>query len=175
MSEDQIVVASVVKPHGVKGELVLEIHTDFVEERFAPGRELKVKSDTGELTTLRVESSRPHKNRLLLKAAGVNDRDEAEQLRGSDLVIDSSETMELPEGEYYAFQLPGLEVQNEEGEAIGLLKEVHDQGARPVFEIETTGGDTVDFPGAVELIEKVDLERGFIRLKFPAGWKSLIR
>ncbi|MFP4686820.1 MAG: ribosome maturation factor RimM [bacterium] len=174
MTEDQVVVASVVKPHGVKGELVLEIHTDFVEERFAPGKELKLRGAEN-LNTLVVESARPHKNRLLLKADGIDSREAASRMRGVDLVIDSSEITELPEGEYYAFQLPGLEVQNQNGEVIGVLREVHDRGARPVFEIETTDGKILDFPGAQELIDKIDLDEEFIRLRFPAGWKSLLR
>src|SRR4051794_9548142 len=80
-----LLVGVVLRPHGLRGELVVDVHTDSPEQRFAPGAVLD-RSTGGSLT---VESSRPHSGRLLVRFAEAPDREAAEALRGVRLLVDA--------------------------------------------------------------------------------------
>lgn len=170
--EGLIRVGRIVKPHGIEGTLVVEVHTEFPEEQFAPGRCLNVEG-TGELTGLTVSGVRPHQGRLLLDTAQVDDRDEAESLRNRWLLASPVESGEERSG-YGVHELTGLGVEDEDGRTLGTVTAIHGSDANPVLEIEGPDG-TLDFPAHRDLIASINLEEGLLRLRLPGGWKKLIR
>src|SRR5437764_6447023 len=85
----QLVIGRILRAHGLRGEVVVDVRTDLPRERFAPGTELQTEP-TGR-GTLRVAGSRWHSGRLLVSFAGYADRTGAEGLRGLALVVDSAE------------------------------------------------------------------------------------
>lgn len=92
----ELVVGRVVKSHGVTGEVVVEIRTDDPADRFAPGTRLRAKGPfdggaEGSAVSYVIESVRQHGGRLLVRLAGVADRDAADALRGSLFVIDADD------------------------------------------------------------------------------------
>jgi 16S rRNA processing protein RimM len=103
----QLVVGRIGRPHGVRGELTVEVRTDSPELRFAPGT--TVSTDPEAAGPLEIEAARWHSGRLLLSFVGVRDRTAAEGLRNVRLVVDvpDDETPEDPE-EFYDHQLVGL-------------------------------------------------------------------
>ena len=114
MEPDRLVVGRIVKPHGIRGEVSVEVYSD-APERFEKGARLD--ADDGRALTIR--SSRPHQDRLLVMFEQISDRNAAEDARGIVLSIPASEARALPEGSYYPHQLEGLTVVDEDGEEVG--------------------------------------------------------
>lgn len=118
-----LVVGRLGRPHGLRGELTVEVRTDEAEQRFAPGARLVTEpAAAGPLT---VGSARWHGDRLLLTFDGVADRTAAEGLRGVLLQaeVDPSEVPEDPE-EFYDHQLLDLPVHDQDGRYVGTVAEV---------------------------------------------------
>lgn len=173
VSEDGLVrVGRIVKPHGVQGELVVEVHTEFPGRQFAPGRRLNVEG-TGELPRLTVVEARPHQQRLLLETEEITGRGEAEELRNRWLLAGPVETEDERSG-YGAHELTGLRVEDRQGRALGTVEAVRHLDSNPVFEISGAEG-TLDYPAHEDLIESVSLEEGVLRLRLPRGWRKLVR
>ncbi len=123
----QLVVGRITRPHGVRGEVTVEVRTDEPDRRFAVGSMLATDPpDAGPLT---VESVRWHSGRLLVTFAGVDDRDQAEELRGTWLTLDPAEAG--PTGdpdEFHDFQLIGLAVVTTSGQPVGVVTDVRHFG-----------------------------------------------
>jgi 16S rRNA processing protein RimM len=122
----ELVVGRVVKAHGVSGELVVEVRTDDPDGRFAAGATLTGKpargGSPGEYT---IESIREHGGRLLMRLAGVADRDAADAMRGVVFVVDSADLPPIDDpDEFYDHQLEGLSVGTIDGRDVGRVAEV---------------------------------------------------
>lgn len=171
-TDDLVRVGRIVKPHGVQGELVVEVHTEFPGHQFAPGRRLNVEG-TGELPGLTVVDARPHQQRLLLETEEIKGRGEAEDLRNRWLLAGPVETGEDRSG-YGAHELTGLRVEDQQGHTLGTVEAVHHLDTNPVLEIAGVEG-TLDYPAHEDLIESIALEEGVLRLRLPRGWRKLMR
>ena len=125
---DLVLVGRVVKPQGRHGEVAVEPFSDR-EDRFPTLRHAFVPAPGGEAREVQVERCWPHKHRFVLKLAGIDSIDAAETLRGAELRIAESELQALPEGSYYYHQLTGLQVDDEQGKAIGVVESVMETGA----------------------------------------------
>ncbi|MBE6477763.1 MAG: ribosome maturation factor RimM [Propionibacteriaceae bacterium] len=157
----EITVATVGKPRGVRGELVLRLHTDEPERRLAPGSSCRVPDD-GRLLTVR--TTRWIGDRFVVTFDEVPDRNAAEELRGAELVTDVPAT-ERPVGEdeYYDRQLVGLSVIGADGEPLGEVTEVLHLPAQDLLAVRTAGGERL-VPFVAELVPEIDLEAGRLRL-----------
>jgi 16S rRNA processing protein RimM len=123
----QLVVGRVGRPHGLRGEVTVQVHTDDPDLRFAAGAVLATEpAANGPLT---VTSSHWHSGRLLVTFAGCTDRSRAEELRGTRLVMDSAEVGPSPDPEeFHDHELIGLSVQTLAGEPVGVVADVLHQG-----------------------------------------------
>lgn len=158
---DLVLVGRVVKPQGRHGEVAVEPFSDR-EDRFPTLTRAFVPAPLGESREVRVERCWPHKHRFVLKLAGVDSIAEAETLRGAELRITESELATLPEGSYYYHQLVGLQVDDEQGAAIGVVESVMETGAETrVLVVRGPAGETL-LPFAAAFVKSVDLERGRI-------------
>ncbi len=161
---DEVVVARVGRPHGVRGEVSVELRTDEPQRRFADGAVLDVRP-TGRTGTagpprLTVVSSRTHQDRLLLTFAEIGDRTEAEALRGALLVTEAGgEVPDDPE-EFYDHQLVGLAVVTLEGSAAGTVAEVVHTGAQDLLVVRRPGRQDALVPFVAALVPEVDLAAG---------------
>jgi 16S rRNA processing protein RimM len=123
----QLVVGRVTRPHGVRGEVSVEVRTDDPDLRFAVGRVMA--TDPAAAGPLTVESVRWHSGRLLIRFAGIADRNQAEELRGTWLTLDSAEVG--PTGdpdEFHDHELIGLAVVTTLGEPVGRVTDVRHFG-----------------------------------------------
>ena len=165
LGPDEVVVARVGRPHGVRGEVSVELRTDEPERRFADGAVLDVRPPGGRLpdgnpARLTVSGSRTHQDRLLVSFAEVGDRNAAERLRGALLVTDvGGEVPEDPE-EFYDHQLVGLAVVTVEGTASGTVAEVVHTGAQDLLVVRRPGREDALVPFVAALVPEVDLEAG---------------
>lgn len=145
-----LVVGQVVKPHGVRGEVAVEIMTDF-PRRFALLDKVYLEGKAFAL-----ENFRLHKGRALLKLAGCDDRRAAEDLRGKLVQIPVGEAMPLGKDEYYVHQIMGLKVWTTEGELLGQVSEVLSTPANDVYVVWGEGQEML-IPAIEDVVVKVDL------------------
>jgi 16S rRNA processing protein RimM len=151
MSEPTVVVGRVTRAHGVKGEVAVLVLSE-VPERFAPGAVVHLEGG-GPLT---IESSRPHRGRLLVKFREVADRDAAEALRSRVLVVPESASPELPEGSWWDHQLVGCHVITESGRSLGEVREVIHTPANDVWSAVVGETETL-VPALREVVVSVDV------------------
>jgi 16S rRNA processing protein RimM len=172
---ERLVVGRVLRPHGVLGELSVEVLSD-APERFAPGAELGVGDPDGPEPPAPavVRAARLHLGRLLLSLEGVTDRDAADRLRGAWLSIPVAAARPLDPGEFWPHQLVGLAVVDRQGRQRGRVTDVVPGAAHDLLAVEVTpegsgepqGGAPVDqgrriaLVPAVAALVTVELEAG---------------
>ena len=173
--EESLVVGRILRPHGLRGELSVEVRTDDPEQRFAVGSVLG--TDPAEAGPLTVAASRWHSGRLLVSFAGVADRTDAESLRGAWLTIAAADVPppENPD-EFHDHQLTGLSVVTVSGELVGTVTDVlhHGQALRAVTPADgTSRRDEVLVPFVAAIAVEVDLAGGRHVIDPPPGLLDL--
>ena len=169
----QLVVGRIGRPHGIRGELTVQVHTDDPDLRFAAGSVLATEpAARGPLT---VSSSRWHSGRLLVRFAGCADRTSAEDLRGTLLVMDSSEaTPPADPDEFHDHELIGLDVATVAGEPVGAVTDVLHQGQDLlVIRPSRPGGEEILVPFVAALVPEVDVKAGRLVIDPPPGLLDL--
>ena len=144
----RIQVGKVGKPHGLAGAFVVEVASDD-PERFAAGATLLVGGESARV----VESKRAGGRPVIRLDRDVD--------RGAPIEIERSDLPQPDEGEYYAFQLVGLEVEEAGGQRLGRVEEVSSGPANDVLELDTG----LALPLVDACVQEVDLERGRILVK----------
>jgi 16S rRNA processing protein RimM len=171
----ELTVGRVVKAHGIDGEVVVEIRTDDPAARFAPGNTLRAKSSRGggEDVSYVVADAREHGARLLVRLAGVDDRDAADALRGSLFVVDSDDLPPIDEPDtYYDHQLEGLRVRTTTGQDVGVVAEVlHTAGGELLAVRRDSGELLVPFVSAI--VMSVSLQDRLVEIDPPEGLLEL--
>lgn len=163
----QLVVGRIGRPHGVRGEVTVEVRTDDPELRFEAGAVLV--TDPASVGPLTIESRRWHKGVLLIGFAGVTSRDEAEELRNTMLVIDSSEVQPLDDpDEFYDHQLIGLSVVTVDGTAVGEVADVLHHG-QDLLVVRRPGAAEAYIPFVKPLVPEVDIQAGRLVVDPPPG------
>ena len=157
----EVVVGRIGRPHGIRGELTVEVRTDEPERRFADGARMRIE---GTQRVLTVAATRWHGERLLVRFEGVHDRDAAEALRGSLLSV-SVPGDERPEDEeeYYDRQLAGLRVLDHAGCEVGVIGSVVHLPTQDLLSVTTPDGERL-VPFVRALVPEVDLANGYVRL-----------
>ena len=175
----ELTIGRVVKAHGVTGEVVVEVRTDDPDRRFAPGITLQAKQsgESGPGRDYVVETVRDHGNRLLLRLAGVSDRDGADALRGRLFVIDSEDLPPIDDpDEYYDHQLEGLRVRTISGQEIGVVAEVLHTAAGELLAVKAVDGrEELLVPFVSAIVTAVSLEDGTVEIDPPEGLLDLGR
>ncbi|NWF62880.1 MAG: 16S rRNA processing protein RimM [Chloroflexi bacterium] len=141
------------RPHGVVGEIIMDLHTDF-PERIKAGRKVYV----GEAyETFTIASARPYGNGLLVKLGGFDSPETVGRFRNQWMYVKSSEVPALPEGRYYKHDLIGLTVMTEAGEKLGMLNEVLETGANDVYVIVKEDGKEILLPAIPDVVLDVNM------------------
>ena len=164
---EPILVGAVARPHGLTGEVVVEVWSD-APERFRAGGALTARLADGRTRRLRVASSRPFRDRLLVRFEGVAAREDAEELRDAELSIPRAEVAPLPPGRYYRFELLGLRVRTRAGEELGRVAEVFATGSNDVIVVRGAEGEIL-LPAIESVLLEVSPERGELRVEVPPG------
>jgi 16S rRNA processing protein RimM len=167
---DLRMVGRIGKPHGIRGELLVEPSTDSADLRFAAGSVLSVTARDGSVVrTLTVDSARPHSGRLLVRFAEVDDRTTAEDLRGSVLAAPVADlpAIEDPD-EFHDHQLEGMAVVVA-GARVGAVREVVHGAGGDLLVVDRDGGGEALVPFVREIVPEVDVPGGRIVVDPPAG------
>ena len=148
-----VAVGQIATPWGVRGDLKVQPLTDF-PERFQRGAALWVQGHRHE-----VQRSRWSRGSVYLGLRGIDSRNAAEELRGALLEVPESDLTPLPEGQYYRFQIIGLEVCTPDGRSLGRVAEILSTGSNDVYVVRG-GPRELLIPAIEDVVLEVDLEGG---------------
>ncbi len=154
------------RPHGLHGEILMSVWTDF-PNRLKPGLAIYV----GKNHTLRtIRSVRWHRDDMLIAFEDITDRDQAGIFRNQLMMVRSDDRPALPDGEFYQHQLLGMRVIQEEGDLLlGTLTEIIETGANDVYIVRAAGGREILLPAIESVIVNIDIEHKEIHVKLLPG------
>jgi 16S rRNA processing protein RimM len=148
-----LVIGRILAPYGAKGEVKVKVLTDF-PERFDPQEVVYIEG-----TPTAIESSHHQKGNVEVKLAGVDSIEAAQGLCGKLLEIHRHQAKSLPQGEYYHFQLVGLEVWTTQGELLGKVATVLETGSNDVYLVQGPRGEIL-IPAVEDVVKSIDLTKG---------------
>jgi len=161
-----IAIGKAVAPHGVRGDVRVVPLTDYLE-RFHDTRTVRL--DDGRVKT--VEGAKFHKQFVLLKFRGLDDRDAVEFLRGKLLLVGRDELVKLPEGHYFHFEIIGLKVYDEDGAFLGTVGDILATGANDVYITEQEGRKPLLIPAIREVVREIDVPGGKMTVRLQEEWE----
>lgn len=164
---DRVSVGRVITAHGIRGELKVRSLSDN-PVRFSPGARMFAVSPSTVSRDLEVRQARPHKGDLLVRFAGVDDRDAAGALVGAELYVREVDVPEPPEGSFYHFQLEGCRVIDRGAGELGEVRRVLEDGGGSLLEVEGPRG-VVPIPFVEAFVTRVDLDARTIEIDLPDG------
>jgi len=173
-----IVVGEVVKPHGLAGEFSIVSCVDSPDffalvPRLFLREHARTRPRRSRPRRVRVESWRIHKNRVLLTLDQIQGRDEAERMRGAELLVREEDMPAGRKDRIYRRELIGVAVHLPSGTYLGRIWKVSETGGQELWTIHTEEGVEVLFPAHEQLVLKVDLERGIVQIDPPPGLLEL--
>jgi 16S rRNA processing protein RimM len=159
-----LVVGRVAKAHGITGEVVVDVRTDDPEQRFAVGATLRGKaSGGGAERAFTVETVRAHGGRLLVRLAGIADRNAADALRGTLFLVDAADLPPIDDpDEFYDHQLEGLAVRTVDGLDLGVVAEVLHTSAGELLAVTRVDGAELLVPFVSAIVTSVSLTDGVV-------------
>ncbi|CAI3800075.1 ribosome maturation factor RimM [Pseudarthrobacter sp. MM222] len=163
----QLQVARIGKPHGIRGEVTVQVLTDAPGDRFVPGTQFVVEpASAGPLT---VESARWNKDILLLAFEEIETRNDAETLRGAKLFIETEELDEDDDDEgWYEHELVGLDVRVGDT-VVGKVSGLHTLPVQDLIVVTSNEGKEILVPFVEQIVPEVNVGEGFILVTPPAG------
>jgi 16S rRNA processing protein RimM len=171
-SEELITIALIARPQGLRGEVIAELLTDF-PERFAELDQLRIKRADGETLHARLEHTRIHKGRIVLKFSGCDDIDAAEKFRGARVLVTREELVELPADTYFEFDLIDCEVRTVEGRRVGRVAGVQNYGAAPLLSVRDEEQREYLIPLTLSICVEIDVAHKRIVIDPPEGLLEL--
>jgi 16S rRNA processing protein RimM len=157
-----VAVGRIVGLWGLRGDLKVESLTDF-PQRFAAGGSVWL---AGVVHV--IERCRWQRGRAILKLVGVDSVTAAEALRHCLLEVPEDDLRPLGEGEYYHFQILGLEVRTTAGEVLGRVEQIISTGSNDVFVVRGPRGEVL-IPAVDDVVKSVDLAAGRIEVEVVEG------
>lgn len=164
---EKILIGKITSAVGLKGEVKVYNYSDSAEiyqttEAIYAGTDLR-----------KIQSVRTQKNMIILKLEGIDNREDAEKARGQELSVTEADLPELPEGQFYVRDLIGMTVADaESGAKIGRLRDVIQNTAQDIFDVETTEGKQVLIPKVPEFIIDIDAGSRVIKVRLIEGMLS---
>ncbi|MFV0516331.1 MAG: ribosome maturation factor RimM [Aminipila sp.] len=160
---EKIKIGQIVNVVALKGEVKVYNYSDY-KERFEELEYIYI-----EKTKTKIEKVRYMKEMVILKLEGVEDRSKAEALKGKNIFIGVDQLRELPEDTFYIKDLIGLDIKNQDDQVVGKLKDVIQNSAQDLYEIELDNKKTTLIPGVAEFILDINIKDKYIKIKFIDG------
>jgi len=165
----ELVVARIGRAHGLAGDVTLEIRTDSPETRLVPGQIFETDPNRGPLT---VENARNNRGSWVVRFKEAHDRNAAEALRDTLLVVDSEDDEVEEDDAWYTHELVGLRAQLQDGTTVGEIKAIEHGAAQDLLVLRETNGTETRIPFVAQIVPEVHQEDGYIVLTPPGGLLS---
>jgi len=161
-----ITIGRILAHWGIEGKLKVKVITDF-PQRFAPSSTVYINQQP-----MTIDSTEKHKGEVIIKLNAVDSIEAARQLRGQPIEIHPSQVYPLPEGQYYHFQLIGLEVWTTQGELLGNITEILTGESNDNYVVKGDEGEIL-IPAIEDVVKSIDLNKGRIVIEAIPGLLSL--
>jgi len=166
-----IAVGRLIKPHGLKGEVVLLPYV--AEMALLPeliGRSVVLKHSVAPALSRTVSGWRQFHKRVLIQFDGCRDLSQAETLRAYEMLIARHLFEPLPKGEYYWFEIEGLAVYDQQGEYLGVVTEIIHTGSNDVYVVRDADAREWMVPALSDTVSRIDVEQGEMHLRVQRQW-----
>lgn len=154
----KVVIGKISAPHGVRGEVRIVPLTDF-PERFENLKTVFLEDDS----KMELEYVKFSNKFIIAKFKNINSRNDIEIFNGKLLMLNRSDIPSLPEGEYYNFDIIGLEVIDDKGSKLGKITEVLKTGSNDVYVVE--GKKQILVPALKKVVKEINLTDGFMKVE----------
>lgn len=151
-----LIVAKIVAPFGIRGELKAALLTDF-PDRLANRKKVFLGREGEVSRSHTIRGIRFHKGHALITLAGCDDRNTAETLRDLFVFIPAGEAAKLPEGAYYIHQIIGLEVWDPDGALWGTITDILQTPSNDVYIVDGERGQFL-LPAIPDFVHQVDID-----------------
>jgi 16S rRNA processing protein RimM len=178
-ARDELLVARIGKPHGLRGEVTVQVHTDDPEGRFVEGAEFRTEAAAGSGVPRRltIASHRVHRGIWLLGFEQIPDRTGAESLRGTRLFVDADTAADDGDDDddegWYEDDLVGLTVVDPSGATLGTVSGLLIGTAQDLLQVTLTDGTEALIPFVEAIVPEVDVEGGRVVIDPPPGLLDL--
>jgi 16S rRNA processing protein RimM len=170
--DDLLVVARIVKTRALRGEVVADLLTDF-PDRFEDLKSVTAIAPDESQRSLAIEEHWFHGNRIVLKFVGFDSVDAAKELVGYELAVPVAERIDLPEGQFYEWELAGCRVETIDGQTIGNVRDVMRTGGVEILVVANAAEKEFLIPMAQEICVEIDVARKLVRIDPPEGLLEL--
>ena len=169
-SNETVLIGKVGSPVGIKGEVRITLYAQD-STNLKEGKVLLLER-ADKTVSAAIKRMRYQKDRPVVKLEGIDDRNAAEDIRGMEVSIHASDLEELPEGEHYVRDLIGCRVVDTaaNGSEVGILKDVIQNTAQSILEVETADGRSVLIPAVEAFLRGIDEEAGIIEVELIPGF-----
>jgi 16S rRNA processing protein RimM len=157
VGENLIVIGRVSRPHGVKGEIRIEYFNPEDPSLFSRYEMLYIQGDQGSPRSYRPIKVRLHKQFILAQLEGIRNKEEAERLSGSLVLVDPERLPSLEEDEYYWYEILGMRVVTEQGHEMGEVTQILQTGSNDVYVVRK-GSKEFLIPAIKEVIIAIERE-----------------
>ena len=164
---DLLAVGRILRPHGIRGALIVESLTDW-DQRFVPGAKMLLEKGPQDYVEVTLETAAPHSGRYLV-SMGLADRDAADGLRGLFLMVPACEAAPLGEGEYWPHDMVDMALVDGDGHELGRVKEVLCRAAQDLIVAFSADGVEFSVPFVSEFVKEVDMDGRTITVELPEG------
>lgn len=164
-------IGKVVGVHGIKGNIKIYSFSESVS-LFTQGKRIIVKKSNGSEKTYEIEWAKPHQRLILLSLAGVADRNQAELLIRSELLIEKTDLPELEEGTWYQSDIIGLDVFTIDDTYIGQITSIISTGSNDVYVVKDpneSSNKEILIPALESVVIAVDLAKKKVKVDLPEG------
>ena len=165
------VVGRVARPHGLRGDVLVNPETDFVHDRFRPGATVWARSD-GRDEQLTIATARVQNGRPVIGFEGLSTIEAVERLAGLELRVPEDSLQPLEQGRYYEHQLVGCVVETASGDRVGIVVRVDSGAGGSRLVVEGARGE-IQIPLAVDICVEIDVAGRRIRIAPPDGLLEL--
>lgn len=153
------------RPHGLRGEIIMDLHTDF-PERLKRGRKMLVSEAHKPVT---IEGVREHQKGVLIKFKGFDTPEAVGEFRNQWVYVQAKDVPPLPEGQIYQHQLFGFQVVDDQDHPLGELVEIIETGANNVYVVRDSSGKEILLPAIPSVILDLDMSRRLMRVHLLEG------
>lgn len=164
---EKILVGKIVNVVGLRGDVKVYNYSDSIQ----------IYEETPEIYVddklTKIEKARLQKNMVVLKLGGIDDRDAAERLRGSELYVTDADLPELPEGQFYVRDLIGMTVKEENGTVLGKVTDVIQNTAQDILEVELENKKKALIPKVEQFVLDIDGDSRVITVRLIEGMLDL--
>lgn len=168
MNPDTVIIGKIVGVHGIKGYVKVHCEAESFSV-FAPGHTVIVRDFKGASRVMEIVDARPQGRKQLLLLKGISDRNLAETLPGSDLLVEKSSLPDLEPDTYYWSDIAGMSVISVDGCHVGTVTSLIETGSNDVYVIQTPDAGEILIPAIASVVLEIDLNRKIMRVDIPEG------